>query len=89
MRGSQGWQLRARRSGARLRPARPRDSRDWVLSVPCAFREGDSATRSRMEKLRETKNQGRELGRHHPLGAPRRASAQVWFRISGPPTPKN
>lgn len=75
------------RASAPRGPARPRDSRDWVLSVPCAFREGDSATRSRVEKLREIKNQGRELGRHQPLGAPRHASAQVSGRTSGPPTP--
>lgn len=70
--------------GAQLRSVRPPGSPGWVLGVPSAFREGDSATRSRIEKLRGTKNEGRELGRHHLRTEPRRASAQVRSRTGGP-----
>lgn len=61
----------------------------WVPGVPSAFREGDSATRSRIEKLRETENERRELGRQHLLTEPRCAPAQVRSRTCGPllPTP--
>ncbi|VCX10374.1 unnamed protein product, partial [Gulo gulo] len=42
---------------ARFRPARAPGGPGWVLSVPSAFRKGDSATRSRVEKLCKTKNE--------------------------------
>lgn len=82
-RGPGAPRLGARLSGARFRLVRPHGGPGWVLSVPSAFREGDSATRSRVEKLPKTKNEGKELGRHHPLAAPRPRS-----RTSGaPPSP--
>lgn len=60
-RGAPG--LGACHSGARFRLARPPGGPGWVLSVPSAFRKGDSATRSRVEKLRKTKNEvGRSWG---------------------------
>lgn len=81
-RGPRAPRLGARLSGARFRLVRPHGGPGWVLSVPSAFREGDSATRSRVEKLPKTKNEGKELGRHHPLAAPRPRS-----RTSGAPHP--
>lgn len=59
------------------------------MNAPSAFREGDSATRSRVEKLPETTKQKiiiiiiimrswREQGRHHPPPVPRRTATKIW-----------
>lgn len=52
-----------RPGGGHLRPAWPPGSPGWVLSVPSVFREGDSATLSRVEKPCETRNRARKRGR--------------------------
>lgn len=58
---------------------------DRIMNAPSAFREGDSATRSRVEKLPETTNQPkkkmriwREQGRHHPPPVPRLVATKIW-----------
>lgn len=83
-RGPRDPPLGVRRTGARLRLARTPGGPGCVLSVRSAFREGDSAMRSRVEKLRKTKNAGKELERHHPLAAPRPPSG---LDPPGPPPP--
>lgn len=78
--------------GARLRSVRPSGSPGCVLGVPSASREGDSATRSRIEKLRETENEGREgAGASSPSNraAVRICPGLVWNLRPRPPPLRN